>query len=171
MKRFQAQYSETSIIYWPVYEAGKIGIIFLVVIGTLFITPSIWILLDNPSGKTCLKTLVAFSLVVIALYSASRLIFRTMHTKIVVSKEGIVYFKSNGVIKKQISWKEVLAVYFNQDPWYGRKSCRIFLNNSLSSKLHEKGACDFVLPIASVDEQKLLHLIPSYLWKNDPWYI
>ncbi len=51
MKRFRTQYSENSITYWPSYEAGVIGIIFLVVLGTLFVTTAIWTLLDNPSKK------------------------------------------------------------------------------------------------------------------------
>ena len=138
MKRFQAEYSENSITYWPAYEAGKIGIIFFVVIGTLFIATSIWTLLDNPSRKTYLGILVAFPLVVVALCSVFSLILRTMHTKIVVSKEGIGYFKSNVAIEKQISWKEVSAIYFSQDLWYGNKSCRIVFNKSLSPKLHER---------------------------------
>lgn len=170
MKRFQAEYSENSITYWPAYEAGKIGIIFFVVIGTLFIATSIWTLLDNPSRKTYLGILVAFPLVVVALCSVFSLILRTMHTKIVVSKEGIGYFKSNVAIEKQISWKEVSAIYFSQDLWYGNKSCRIVFNKSLSPKLHEKDICDFVLPVSSVDEQKLLQLIPNHLWKNNPLY-
>ena len=170
MKRFQTEYSENSITYWPAYEAGKIGMIFLVVLGTLFIATSIWALLDNPSRKTSLEILVAFPLVVVALCSAFSFVFRTMHTKIVVSKEGIGCFKSIVAVEKQISWKEVSAVYFSQDPWYGRKSCRIYFYKSLSPKLHEKDTCDFVLPVASVDEQKLLQLIPNHLWKNNPWY-
>ena len=92
MKRFQAEYSETSITYWPIYEAGKIGRIFLVVLGTLFITTSILILLDNPLSATFWGILVIFPLVVAALYYAFSYISRTMYTKIVVSTEGIVFF-------------------------------------------------------------------------------
>ena len=94
-----------------------------------------------------------------------------MYTKIVVSTEGIVLFKNNVAIEKQISWCEVSAVYFSQDPWYGRKLCRIFFNKEQSHELREKDKCDFVLPISSVDEQKLQQLIPNYLWENNPHWI
>ena len=171
MKRFQAEYSENSITYWPTYEAGVIGSIFLVVLGSLFIATSIWVLLDNPSRTIALEILVAFLLVVFALYCAGRYLSRVMHTKIVVSKEGIVYFQNNTAIEKQISWDEVSAVCFCQDPWYGRKSYRIYFDKTPSQELHEKDKCDFVLPVSSVDEQKLLQLITKYLWKNNPHWI
>lgn len=51
MKRFEAKYSENSITYWPYYESGKVGIIYLTLIGTLFVGAAIWTLLDNPSRK------------------------------------------------------------------------------------------------------------------------
>ena len=171
MKRFQAEYSENSITYWPTYEAGKVGIIALIVVGSLFIATSIWVLLDNPSRITALEILVAFPLVVFALYCAGRYLSRVMYTKIVVSKEGIVYFKNNTAIEKQISWDEVSAVFFSQDPWYGRKICKIFFDKAPSQELNEKDKCDFVFPVSSVDEQKLLHVIPKYLWKNNPHWI
>ena len=171
MKRFQAEYSETSITYWPIYEAGKIGRIFLVALGTLFVTTSILILLDNPSTGTFWGILVIFPLVVAALYYAFSYISRTMYTKIVVSTEGIVFFKNNIAIEKQISWDEVSAVYFSQDPWYGKKSCRIFFNKEQPHEPREKYQCDFALTISSVDEQKLQQLIPNYLWKNNPHWI
>jgi hypothetical protein len=72
MKKFQAEYSENSITYWPTYEAGKVGIIALIVLGTLFIVTSIWALLDNPSKTTALEIVVAFPLVVFVLYLATR---------------------------------------------------------------------------------------------------
>ena len=128
MKRFQAEYSENSITYWPIYEAGIIGRIFLVVLGTLFITTFIMILLDNPSSATFWGILVIFPLVIAALYYAFSYISRTMYTKIVVSTEGIVFFKNNDAIEKQICWSEVSAVYFSLDPWYGRTSCRLVFN-------------------------------------------
>ena len=171
MKRFQAEYSENSITYWPIYEAGKIGRIFLVVLGTLFITTFIMILLDNPSSATFWGSLVIFPLVVAALYYAFCYISRTMYTKIVVSTEGIVFFKNNNALEKQICWSEVLAVYFSQDPWYGRTSCRIFFNKDQPQEPSVKDKCDFVLPVSSVDEQKLLQVIPKYLWKNNPLWI
>lgn len=170
MKQFQTKYTENSITFWPAHEACKIGIVFLSVLGTLLSATSIWTLLDNPSRKTCLEILVAFPLVAVVLYFIFCFLFRTMHIKIVVSKEGVECFKSKAAIAKQIYWKDVSAVYFNQDPWYGRKSCRIFINKSLSPRQHEKDTCDFVLPVASIDEQMLLQLIPNYLWKNRPWY-
>ena len=46
MKKIQAEYFENSITYWPTYE---VRIIALIVLGTLFIATSIWVLLDNPS--------------------------------------------------------------------------------------------------------------------------
>jgi hypothetical protein len=141
------------------------------VLGTLFITTSILILLDNPLSATFWGTLVIFPLVVAALYYAFSYIFRTMYTKIVVSTEGIVFFENNNAIEKQICWGEVSAVYFSQDPWYGRKSCRIFLNKEQPHEPSEKDKCDFALPISSVDEQKLQQLIPNYLWKNNPHWI
>ena len=74
-------------------------------------------------------------------------------------------------IEKQINWDEVSVVYFSQDPWYGTKSCRIFFNKEQPHEPREKDKCDFVLPISSVDEQKLQQLIPNYLWKNNPHWI
>lgn len=171
MKKFQAEYSENSITYWPTYEAGKIGIIALMVLGTLFIATSIWVLLDNPSKETALETVVAFPLVVLVLYFATRYLTRMMYSKIVVSTEGIVCFKGSVASKKQISWSEVSAVYFHQDPWYGRQSCRIFFKKDQFQESCEKDRPDFVLPISSVDEQKLQQLIPAYLWNNNPHWI
>ena len=170
MKRFQTEYSENSITYWPAYEAGKIGIIFLVVLGTLFVTTAIWTLIDNPSRETQLETQVALPIVVFVLCVMLRYTYRTMHKKIVISNTGIAYFKNNVAAEQQIEWKDVEAVYFCQDPWYGRKSCRIFFSKTSSPKIHKKDACDFVLPVASVDEQKLLQLIPNHLRKNNPWW-
>lgn len=170
MKRFQTEYSENSITYWPAYEAGKIGIIFLSVLGTLFIATAIWILFDNPSRETQLETQVALPIVVFVLCIVLRYTYRTMHTKIVISKAGIAYFKNNVAIEKRINWEEVSAVYFSQDPWYGRKSCRIFFKKISSQRPRELDKCDFVLPVYSVNEQKLLQLIPKSLWINNPWY-
>ena len=85
MKRFPTEYSEKSITYWPAYEAGKIGIIFLVVLGTLFVTTAIWTLIDNPSRETQLETQVALPIVVFVLYVMLRYTYRTMHKKIVIS--------------------------------------------------------------------------------------
>ena len=171
MKKFQTEYSENSITYWPTYEAAKVGMIALIVLGTLFIATSIWVLLDNPSKTTALEIVVAFPLVVFVLYLTTRYLSRMMYSKIVVSTEGIVYFKNSVTIKKQISWSEVSAVYFSQDLWYGRQSCRIFFNKEQSQQCCEKDSPDFVLPISSVDEQKLQQLIPDYLWKNNPHWI
>lgn len=170
MKRFQTEYSENSITYWPVYEAGRTGILFFIVLGTLFVATSIWVLLDNPSRGTRLGTLAALSIVAVALYAIIRLISRVMDTKIIVSTKGIVCFKGDASIEEQISWENVSAVYFAQDSWYGRKSCRIHLKKASSSELHINDPCDFVLPVSSVDEKKLLQFVPSHLWKNDPWY-
>ena len=100
MKKFQAEYSENSITYWPTYEAGKVGIIALIVLGTLFIVTSIWALLDNPSKTTALEIVVAFPLVVFVLYLTTRYLSQMMYSKIVVSAEGIVYFKDSVASKK-----------------------------------------------------------------------
>ena len=169
MKQFQTKYSKDSITYWPSYEVGRIGIIFFLLLGILFIATSIWTLLDNTSRETRLELQVALPIVVVALCAMLRFVYRTMHTRIVVSNTGIEYFKNDNVAEKQISWGDVAAVYFIQEPWYGRKTCRIFLNNGASQNSCEMDKCDFVLPVNSVDERKLLQLIPDYLWKNNPW--
>ena len=171
MKRLRTQYSENSITYWPSYEAGVIGIIFLVVLGTLFVTTAIWTLLDNPSRDALLETLVALPIVVLVLYAALRYTNRTMYKRIVVSTTGIVYFRNNIAVEKQISWDDIEAVYFNQELWYGRKSCRIYFKKISSQGVCENDKCDFVLPVHAVDEQKFLQLIPKHLWANTPWYI
>lgn len=170
MKRFQAEYSENSITYWPAYEAGRIGIIALIVLGTLFVITTIWTLLDDPSRETRLETLVALPIVVFALCVVLRYTYRTMYKKIVISNTGIVCFRNNVAVEKQVAWKDVEAVYFCQELWYGRKSCRIFFKKISSQRIHENDKCDFVLPIYSVDEQKLLQFIPKCLWANNPWY-
>ena len=107
MKRFQAKYTENSITYWPTYEVGKIGIIFFVILGSLFVALALWVLLDNSSKKTFLQFLIALPLAVVALYVVISFMFRIMHAKIVVSTEGILYFKYDGLIEKQISWENV----------------------------------------------------------------
>ena len=170
MKRFKPEYSENSITYWPSYESGKIGIIFFVALGALFVATAIWILIDDPSSETQLETLVALPIVVFALCVVLRYTYRTMHKKIVILNTGLVYFENNVAVEKQIAWKDVEAVYFCQDLWYGRKSCRIFLKKMSSQGPHENDKCDFVLPVYSVDEQKLLLLIPKCVWANNPWY-
>lgn len=170
LKRFRTEYYENSITYWPNYEIGKIGIISLIVIGTLFITTAIWTLLDNPSRETRLETQAALPIVVFVLYAVLRYTYRTMHKKIVISNTGIVYSQNNVKADKQIGWNDIEAVYFSQELWYGRKTCRIFFKKTTSQMLHEKDKCDFVLPVYSVEEQKLLTLIPKYLWANNPWY-
>ena len=170
MKRFQTEYLENSITYWPTYKAGRIGIILLVVLGLIFIATSIWTLLDNTSRNTRLEILMALPFVVLVLWVAFNFVVRTMQTKIVVSKEGIMRFQNNSAIEKQISWDDVSSVYFCQDLWYGTKSCRIYFTKTIHPKTNEKDSCDFVLPVNSVDEQKLLQLIPKCLWKNNPWY-
>ena len=170
MKQYQTEYSENSVTYWPSYTAGRIGIVLLLVIGILFIITSVWTLLDNPSKETQLEIQVAFPIVVIALCAIFRIIYRTMHVKIVISNTGIGYYKNNVVAEQQILWKDISAVYFNQEHWYGRKTCKIFLTKTSSLTPCKKDKCDFVLPVCSVDEQKLVQLIPAYLWKNNPWY-
>lgn len=169
MKQKQAIYSESRIIYWPAYEAGRIGLIFFGVIGTLFVATSIWILLDTSSRETRLTLLVLLPLMLVVLYAIIRCVLRTMHTKIVVSKKGVEYFNSVGAIDKQIDWKDVAAVYFTQELWYGRKSCKIFFTKTILHNSREKNECDFLFPVQSVDEQKLVQLIPEQLWKNNPW--
>jgi len=171
MKRFQAEYSENSITYWPIYEAGKIGKIFLFMLGALLIATFILILLNNPSSATFWGIMVILPLVVAALYYALSYISRTMYTKIVVSTEGIVFFKNNNAIEQQRCRGEVSAVYFSQDPWYGRKTCRIFFKKEQVHEPCEKDRPNFVLPISSVDEQKLQKLIPNDLWGNNPHWI
>ncbi len=166
MKRLQAEYSENSITYWPAYEAGRVGIIALIVIGALFVITAIWTLLDDPSKETCIETLVALPIVVLALCVVLRYTYRIMHKKIVVSNKGIVCFRNNVAIEEQVSWEDVEAVYFCQELWYGRKSCRIFLKKPSSHPLKKGGNCDFVLPIVSVEENKLFQFIPNNLWKN-----
>ena len=110
MKRGQAIYSEGKITYWPAYEAGKIGLIFLGGTGALFTATSLWILLDDPSRGTQRTILVLFPLIFVALYVAICFVLRAMRTKIVISKEGIEYFKNMDTIDKQIDWKDVGAV-------------------------------------------------------------
>ena len=171
MKRFQTEYSENSITYWPTYKAGKIGRIFCVVLSVVYITTSIWIVFGNSTRATRLGVLLVSPFVIAAFHYAFSFISRTMYVKIVVSIEGIMHFKNKTTIEKQIKWEEVSSVYFCQDPWYGRKSCRIYSNEMQSPKLDKKHTCDYILPVHSVDEQKLLRLIPSYLWKNKPHWI
>ncbi len=165
MKRFQAEYSENSITYSPTYEAGRIGMIFLSVIGTLFIATAICILLDHSTNGTKLAMLVVLPIAATILYVALRYLYQVMHIKIVVSNTGIIYYANKNAEEKQIWWKDVEEVYFSQDPWYGRKSCRIFYSKAQT----QNAPCDFVLPVYDVDEQNLLQLIPSHLWKNRPW--
>ncbi len=167
MKRFKTEYSEKSITYWPTYEAGKIGIVFSSIIGTIFVATAIWTLLDNPSHGTQVITSVAIPVVVLVLCVVLRYLYRTVHIKIVVSDIGITYFKNN-IPEEKFEWNDIDAIYFYRDPWYGRKSCRILLKKGSSPKRNKKNACDFVLPVYSVDEQKLLQLIPHHLQKNDP---
>ena len=171
MKRFRAEYSENRIAYWPTYEAGKIAKIFIVLVGAVFIATSILVLLDNSSRITQVEIMVALPLVIVSFLCAFIYISRIMYTKIVVSAEGIVSYKSNGVIEKQISWGEVSAVYFSQDHWYGRTSCWIYLDKAHESMYEEKDKCDFVLPVSFVDEEKLLQVIPNHLWKNRPQWL
>ena len=166
MKRGQAIYSEGKITYWPAYEAGKIGLIFLGGTGALFTATSLWILLDDPSRGTQRTILVLFPLIFVALYVAICFVLRAMRTKIVISKEGIEYFKNMDTIDKQIDWKDVGAVSFTQELWYGRKACQIFLSKAKAQSSRKKDECDFLLPVQSVDEQTLLQLIPEHLWKN-----
>lgn len=170
MKKFQTEYSENSITYSPAYEAGRVGTIMVLVLGSLFIATSIWTLLDNPSGETHLEIQVALPVVMVILCFILGFIFRTMRTKIIVSNKGIECFKNNVVAEKQIIWENVSAVYFCQELWYGRKSCKIFFKNTTHSEPNKKDKCDFVLPVCSVDEQKLLQFIPVHLWENKPWY-
>jgi len=139
-------------------------------LGGLTIAISIWTLLDNPSNATQLEILITLPIIVITLCTMFWINLRIMFTKIVVSKEGIKYFKNNTVLKKEIHWNDVSEVYFKQEGWYGRKSCGIFLKKEISQYSHKKAKYDFVLPVYFVDKQKLLHLIPSSLWKNNPQY-
>lgn len=171
MKQLQAEYSDNSITYWPTYEAGKIGRVFLVVSCILFVATSLCLALGNSTRATRLGILLVFPFVMTTFYYALSYVSRIMHMKIVVSSEGIAHFKSKTTIEKQIGWEDVTAVYFFQDPWYGRKSCRIYLKKAQSPRISEKDKCDYVLPVNSVDERKLLRLIPSCLWKNNPQWI
>ena len=163
MKRFQTEYSENSITYWPAYEVGKIGLIYFIVLGILLLTTFIWILLDNPSRETQLFALVALPIVVFVLLVVFRYTYRTMYKKIVVSNTGIEYFKNNVAAKKQIRWEDIEAVYFSQDPWYGRKSYRIIFKKEISQSPRKGDKCDFAIPVDAIDEQKLLQFIPRHL--------
>lgn len=171
MKRFQTEYSESSVAYRPFYEAGKIGIISLVVLDALFIATAVWTLVDNPSREMCLVIPIVILIAVCVLCIVFRYIYRAMHEKIIVSNTGIVYFRNNVAVEKQIEWEDVESVYFAQDSWYGRKSFRIFLKKISFQSPRKIDKCDFVIPVNSVDEQKLLQLIPKGLWANNPWRI
>lgn len=170
MKRIQSEYSENGITYWPSYEAGRIGLIFFSVLGTLFIATSILALLDNPSRETRSGILIALPIVVIALCATLRFVYRAMQIKFVVSDAGIAYFENTAVPKTQISWEDVTGIYFEQELWHGRKSCKIILNEALYPAHLTKDGCVFILPVYSVDTQILLKFIPNHLWKNHPWY-
>ena len=169
MKRFQSEYSENRVTYWPYYEVGKIGIISLIVLGTLFVTTAIWTLLDNPSREMRLETQVALLIVFLVLCVVLRYTYRTMHKKIVVSTQGIVWFRNNVAIEKHVGWNDIEAIYFRQELWYGRRSCRIFLKKISPQSQHENDKGYLTLPVSSVDEKKLLQLIPKCLWANNPW--
>ena len=170
MKRFEAQYSENSITYWPYYESGKVGIIYLTLIGTLFVGAAIWMLLDNLSRETRIETQISLPTVLLLLCVAFYYIYRTMHVKIVVSDTGIKVFGKGVTIKKQIDWKDIQAVYFSQG-LYGRASLRLFVNKPPSQSYDKNNKCDFAISINSVDEKKLLQLVPKRLWANKPMFI
>ena len=170
MKQNRIEYSNNRIVYWPFYEAATVGVIYLLVIGALFIAASIWMLLDNPSSETNLGIQLIFLLGVVALCTTFRFVSRRMHTRIIISNEGIRYKNGNFQVEKQIRWDDVSLVYFCQEHWYGTKACKIFYKTTLSYEHHKKYKCDFLLPVYDVDEQKLLRFIPNYLWGNKPWH-
>jgi len=169
MKKNMTVYSDNSITYWPFYEAGRIGVIYFLVIGIIFIAISLQTLSDNISKGTRLCIIVVIPVVVIALLVICSFIFRAMHKKIVVSNTGVEYSNKYTKSENKICWEEVSAVCFTQEHWYGRKSCKIFLKKKTFQKPQKNDKYDILLPVNSVDEQKLLQFIPEYLWKNNPY--
>ena len=163
MKQYQTNRSEDSITYQPALGAAKAVLVLLSVMEIIFVATTIWILSDNTAGSTRLGLLVAFPFVVAALSAAIVFIARRMRIKIVISTEGIEYYSSNGDLQTQIDWSEVSGVYFHQDPWRGMRSCRIFLQKQATD------ANGLNIPVAAVDEGKLVQLIPNHLWQNKPW--
>ena len=165
MRQFEANCTDSSITYWPSYEAGKIGVIALSLLEVTLIADLLWALADKITVET------RFGIIATVLISAAfyfllcRFLIRRKYDQYVVSYVGIQYSNKYTKDIRQINWEDVSAVCFAQDRWFGRKSCRIHINKSFSADR----PCDFILPVHSVNEQNLLQFIPDSLRKNNPY--
>ena len=164
-------YSDNGITYWPCYAAGKALIILSSVCAVVFLLISLWTLLGNATAETQWKILISIPIVGIIWCMAYKISLRTMYTKIFISNTGVVYSNNRTNSKVQINWDDVIAIYFVQEQWYGRQSCKIYLKNTTCSMPQQNDPCDLVLPVSSVDKQKMLQVIPVHLQKNSPtWF-
>ena len=168
MKRNETVYTNTSIEYWPSYEAGKIGIIYLSVLEAVFVAVSLWILLDGVLSTMHVMIFLAVVLSAVVYLTLLWFTRRMMVNRIKVTNIGIEIY-SYLELRKSIRWENVSVVLFHTDAWYGKKSCRIYLKRNNQIIPRNADPCDIVLPVFSVDEKKLLQLIPESLWKNNPW--
>jgi len=169
VKHVETEYPD-AISYWPSLEAGKIGFLLVSILGFTFIINALWTLSDATTIGVKIKTIVVVSFAGIGLYMIFRKIYRAMYIQITISVDSIVIENKRTAFYRKISWEDVSEVYFHQENWFGRKTCRIYLKQDKMKEKKDFEASALVLPIFSVDENKLVEIIPKCLWKNHPWY-
>ena len=161
-------YSKDNITFWPLYSAGKIGMIFVQALAVLAISTRLLEIFDDtsrpiPWHSALFPLAVLFVSFFILIY-----IRRVMHQKYVVSHVGIEI--SNPVTNKneKYLWSDIASVCFRRDGWYGRKTLLVWLKESPNIRLTVEPLYDIMISADGLDINILLEFIPSDLYRNNP---
>ena len=163
MKDYKAKYSDNGIIYWPSYEAGIVGVVFLLVSGSMLLVMFLITLFDNIATGIQQEIIIAIPAIIIIMLILLGFILKAMYVRIEISDIGITLSNSFTKTKISVKWQEVSDVNFCQEYWFGRKTCRIYLEKTDIQPNLNKRPCDLEIPIFSVNENKLLQFFQTHL--------
>ena len=170
MKKHKAEYHDDFVTYWPHFGAGLGAICFFGFILVIILTMFLLCLIEGVAKETFALTAVLLVVHLLEFAIFLYLAIKSMYTKITITHKGICICNVITKKKTNILWDEVRLVCFHQDGWYGRKSYKIYLKNSIFEHLPAKKHCDYVIPTHFVDENIVREFIPQSLFGNTPQY-
>lgn len=166
--RNRVLYSNENIIFWPLYSAGKIGILYTLATAAMFLFTYLWGLCDDISGPIPWYSMLFPLLVILVALLILKYIRGVMHQKIVISHMGIEI--SNAVTNKneKYLWSDIASIGFHRDGWYGRKKLLVWLKESPNKRPTVEPLYDVMISADGLDKNKLLEFIPYNLYRNAP---
>lgn len=169
----RTQYGDEHVTFWPLYSAGKVGMVYMLVTAVMFLIPCVWGLCDSAAEPFPWHSLLLLLVGGLVTFLILRYIRRVMYQKIVISHGGIEI--TNAVTKRdeRYLWGAIESIGFQRDGWFGRQALLVRLKESPRKKNSESGY-DVAISVDGLDKNKLLEFIPRDLYCNDPklvWFL